>query len=194
MFRAEVEFRKTQEKEKNEAVNQMKMAMKVHDKLVKERDDLKNEVDRKQRLSIQAIAARGNMKQHLDEARAKCDELNLVIEDMKVQMTQAAKDVERYKQKHDDMFSSVSGLNQRIEELEQHKLHLLNKLKSYGDRGDLSYIVKTQKLENIKVKDLKDRVKVEDYKPEASRKQKDDEYERRLKEEEQAQEDLDPVE
>ena len=53
----------------------MKMAMKVHDKLVKDRDDLKNELDRKQRLAIQAIAARGNMKQHLDEARAKCEEL-----------------------------------------------------------------------------------------------------------------------
>lgn len=58
-------------------------------------------------------------------------------------MQQAEKDVERYKRKHDDMFASVSGLNTRIEELEQHKLHLLSKLKSYGDKGDLSYIVKT---------------------------------------------------
>lgn len=74
------------------------------------------------------------------------------------------------------MFSSVSGLNQRIEELEQHKLHLLNKLKTYGDRGDLSYIVKTQKLENVRAKELKDRVKVENYMPEANRAQKDREY------------------
>ena len=71
--------------------------------------------------------------------------------------------MERYKQKHDDMFKSVSGLNQRIEELEQHKLHLLNKLKGYGDRGDLSYIVKTQKLDDLKAQELKDRVTVEDY-------------------------------
>jgi hypothetical protein len=61
------------------------------------------------------------------------------------------------------MFASVSGLNTRIEELEQHKLHLLNKLKSYGDKGDLSYIVKTQKLENVKAKELRDRVQVENY-------------------------------
>ena len=67
-----------------------------------------------------------------------------------MQLVNAAKDVDRFKQKHDEMFSSVSGLNARIEELEQHKLHLLNKLKGYGDRGDLGYIVKTQKLENIK--------------------------------------------
>ena len=45
--------------------------------------------------------------------------------------------------KHDEMFNSVSSLNQRIEELEQHKLHLLDKLKAYGDKGGLEYIVKT---------------------------------------------------
>ena len=52
--------------------------------------------------------------------------------------------------KHDEMFASTSSLNARIEELEQHKLHLLDKLKSYGDKGDLSYIIKTQKLTDIK--------------------------------------------
>ena len=56
------------------------------------------------------------------------------------------------------MFKSVSGLNARIEELETHKLHLLDKLKGYGDRGDLTYIVKTQNLGNIKAKEMKDRV------------------------------------
>jgi len=40
---------------------------------------------------------------------------------------------------------------------------LLEKLKSYGDRGDLGYIVKTQKLENIKTKEIKDPVQLEDY-------------------------------
>ena len=61
-------------------------------------------------------------------------------------MSQAEKDKQRYREKHDEMFASVSGLNKRIEELEQHKLHLLTKLKSLGDRGDLGYIVKTQGL------------------------------------------------
>ena len=83
------------------------------------------------------------------------------------------------------MFKSVSGLNQRIEELEQHKLHLLNKLKGYGDRGDLSYIVKTQKLDDLKAQELKDRVTVEDYQPEAGRKEKDEEFERMQREREQ---------
>ena len=93
-------------------------------------------------------------------------------------MEQAGREVDRFKAKHDEMFASVSGLNNRIEELEQHKLHLLEKLKSYGDRGDLSYIVKTQKLDNIKAKDMKDRVVLEEYNPEKGRKEKDEEYER----------------
>ena len=69
-----------------------------------------------------------------------------------------------FQNKHDEMFTSVSALNQRIEELESHKLHfrhahrseritdcrnlhLLSKLKGYGDKGGLEYIVKTQKLD-----------------------------------------------
>ena len=69
MFRAEVAFRKECSAEKDEAVSKMTHALNIHKKLVGERDDLKNEVERKQRLAIQAIAARGNMKQHLDEAK-----------------------------------------------------------------------------------------------------------------------------
>ena len=74
---------------------------------------------------------------------------------MKLQIVEAGKEVARYKAKHDEMFVSVSGLNARIEELEQHKLHLLDKLKSMGDKGDLGYIVKTQTLDQMKVKEVK---------------------------------------
>jgi len=62
MFRAEAVFRLDCKKERDEAVEKMNNAMKQHNKLVSERDDLKNELERKQRLAIQAIAARGNMK------------------------------------------------------------------------------------------------------------------------------------
>mmetsp|Transcript_4497 Transcript_4497/g.7662 ORF Transcript_4497/g.7662 Transcript_4497/m.7662 type:complete len:89 (-) Transcript_4497:72-338(-) len=82
--------------------------------------------------------------------------------------------------KHDEMFASVSGLNARIEELEQHKLHLLEKLKSYGDRGDLTYIVKTQKLDQIKARDAKDKIQMEDYQPEKNRDVRDKEYEAQM--------------
>ena len=48
-------------------------------------------------------------------------------------------------------------------------MHLLDKLKAQGDKGGLEYIVKTQKLDQIKGKDLQDRVVVEDYRPELNR-------------------------
>jgi len=74
--------------------------------------------------------------------------------------------VAEYKKKHDEMFDSVSGLNKRIDELEEHKIHLLEKLKSMGDRGGLDYIVKTQKLDLIKAKELENPVKVDmEYDP-----------------------------
>lgn len=38
---------------------------------------------------------------------------------------EAKQERDRYEQKHDEMFNAISGLNSRIEELEQHKLHLL---------------------------------------------------------------------
>ena len=52
MFRAEALFRIECKKEKDDAVDKMTNAMKQHNKLVSERDDLKNELERKQRLAI----------------------------------------------------------------------------------------------------------------------------------------------
>ena len=77
------------------------------------------------------------------------------------------------------MFNSVSALNTRIEELESHKLQLLAKLKSLGDKGGLEYIIKTQKLENLQAKEFENRVQVENYDPQARR----DEHENILQDE-----------
>ena len=53
---------------------------------------------------------------------------------------------------------------------------MLNKLKKYGDKGGLEYIIKTQKLEGVRGKDFTDRVKVEEYKPEEAREKRDAEF------------------
>ena len=47
MFRAEASFRKESKREKDEAIEKMTRYMKEHNKLVAERDDLKNELERK---------------------------------------------------------------------------------------------------------------------------------------------------
>lgn len=83
------------------------------------------------------------MMGQLESAKRLNVEKDTKIQGMHNQMKEASLEVERYKLKHDEMFASTSSLNARIEELEQHKLHLLDKLKSYGDKGDLSYIIKT---------------------------------------------------
>jgi len=49
--------------------------------------------------------------------------------------------VAEFKKKHDDMFDSVSGLNKRIDELEEHKIHLLEKLKSIVSFNTFSYFI-----------------------------------------------------
>ena len=83
-------------------------------------------------------------------------EFQIVLDKVQKQKDDMRQDKERFEFKHDEMFKVVSGLNARIEELEQHKLHLLSKLKSYGDRGDLSYIIKTQKIDVQKTNLIED--------------------------------------
>ena len=51
MFRAEAKYRKENKKEKDEAVAKMTDALRQHNKLVSERDDLKSELERKKRLA-----------------------------------------------------------------------------------------------------------------------------------------------
>ena len=48
---------------------------------------------------------------------------------MKDAVKKAEGETDYYKKRYDEMFSSVSALNKRIEELETHKKHLLDKLK-----------------------------------------------------------------
>ena len=90
------------------------------------------------------------MKQHLDEAVKNMKNVEALKNDFMQKLKVSEENLAQTKKKHDEMFSSVSSLNKRIEELEMHKLHLLEKLKAQGDKGSLDYIVKTQGLENVK--------------------------------------------
>jgi chromosome segregation ATPase len=121
----------------------MTEALKRTNVLEKERLDLKAELERKERLSLQAIAARSNMKSHLDNATSHIRDTETRVKNMMGRIKESEEEVAYYKKRHDEMFAAVSGLNARIEELENHKLHLLQKLKKYGDKGDLGYIIKT---------------------------------------------------
>ena len=47
------------------------------------------------------------------------------MSNMNAQDDEAKAERDKYEKRHDEMFAAVSGLNARIEELENHKLHLL---------------------------------------------------------------------
>jgi hypothetical protein len=54
---------------------------------------------------------------------------------------------------------------------------LLEKLKQLGDKSGLEYIIKTQKLDNIKGKPVQNRIDLdEDYEPESSRAARDEAF------------------
>lgn len=118
---------------------------------------------------MKAIAARSNIKQYLDEEKLRNGTLGNQILQIQHKLNEAEEERLEFQNKHDEMFNSVSALNQRIEELESHKLHLLDKLKGYGDKGGLEYIVKTQHLDNFESKPFENRVNVEKYDPQAER-------------------------
>ena len=92
-------------------------------------------------LSMKAIAARSNIKQYLDDEKNRGVALQQQILMLENKLIETEAERQEYQNKHDEMFNSVSALNHRIEELESHKLHLLNKLKEHGDKGGLEYIV-----------------------------------------------------
>jgi archaellum component FlaC len=111
--------------------------------------DLKHELERKERLALQAIAARSSMKDSLSESNKSLKKAMDDMKKMEEEVSKAKEETEYYKKRYDDMFNSISGLNKRIEELEQHKIFLLEKIKESGDTTGLDYIIKTLKIDNI---------------------------------------------
>ena len=71
MFRAEARFSSNLKSERDSAVKEMNGALKQHNKLVSDLNDRTIEVQRKERMSTMAMAARSNMKAYLDEAKAE---------------------------------------------------------------------------------------------------------------------------
>ena len=80
--------------------------------------DLNLEVDRKIRLATQAIAARHEIMEELNSSKGKLQHAAYEQERLAIIVKKAVHEKEEYQKRHDEMFGSVSTLNQRIEELE----------------------------------------------------------------------------
>ena len=129
MFRNERDEKQRIKTEFEKQRAEMERAKKEDTYLRKQVRDLTAEVERKKRLAMQAIAARGQFKDNLNEYQRKVEQFESIMARKNKEMDEAREDRDRFERKHDEMFQAVSGLNGRIEELEQHKLHLLQKLK-----------------------------------------------------------------
>ncbi len=158
IFKAERTVREKAEEAKKQAEIESKIAVGKTEQLELEIKNLKKDKEKAMQLSMKAIAARSNIKQYLDDEKNKNQAMANQMELLEHKIMEAMQERQEFANKHDEMFNSVSALNQRIEELENHKLHLLNKLKGYGDKGGLEYIVKTQHLDQIEGKQFENRV------------------------------------
>ena len=79
------------------AVAKLKDYERDHFKLVNQRDDLVNEIKRKERMAMIATAARSQMMGQLESAKRTNMEKDSKIQGMHNQMKEAAHEVERYK-------------------------------------------------------------------------------------------------
>lgn len=116
------------------------------------------------------------MKTKLEGANRDIKKLELEKKEKEEKMRNMEIDTKEMHNRHDEMFEQTSSLNARIEELESHKLLLLEKLKQLGDKSGLEYIIKTQKLDNVKGKQVPRVDLDEDYEPESSRAARDEAF------------------
>ena len=69
MFRQEAVFRTKCKQDKESAEAAKEEAEKKFQKVLKEKEDLRSELERKERLALQAIAARGTMKKYFEDCQ-----------------------------------------------------------------------------------------------------------------------------
>ena len=96
----------------------MRKAARDDANLRKKVTNLTDEVERKKRLALQAIAARGQFKQTLSDYQEKIATHETQVAKVNQERDEAKTERDRYEKKHDEMFAAISGLNGRIEELE----------------------------------------------------------------------------
>lgn len=82
MFRAEAKQSKQWKSEKESAVTKMEDYERDHFKLVRQRDDLENEIKRKERMAMIATAARSQMKNVLEKEKMRIVEYEKSIQKM----------------------------------------------------------------------------------------------------------------
>ena len=140
MFRNEVKLKKTIREEKLLAEEKMNKALEELKGAKESRAKLEQERDRKERISLQAIAAKNMIDVYLKEAKVKLDVQQKTINDSNIQIERLTKDSEQYKAQFLELQEHMYILNNRINELEDQKKALIDQLKSSGVQSRAHYV------------------------------------------------------
>jgi hypothetical protein len=140
MFRNEVKLKKTIREEKLLAEEKMKKALEELEVVKFSKQKLEQEKDRKERISLQAIAAKNMVDGYLKEANSKVDEQKKKLEEALKVIERLTKESEQYKTQFLELQEHMYILNNRINELEDQKKALIDQLKSMGVQSRAHYV------------------------------------------------------
>lgn len=94
---------------------------------------------RKDRIALQAVAARNSIEKELKLALATIEELRTRFQNQANQEDEMNAKVELYKTRHDELQEHVYVQNNRINELEEQKKILIQQVKEAGSRSQAHY-------------------------------------------------------
>ena len=100
------------------------------------------EKTRKDRIALQAVAARNSIEKELKVAYATIEDLRSKIQNQVNQEDEMRGLVETFKNRHDELQEHVYVQNNRINELEEQKKILIQQLKETGNRSQAHYTYK----------------------------------------------------
>lgn len=140
LFRNEAQVKFTIKAEMIQAQEELKVAEEVKEREVQRAAKLEEERNRKERIALQAIAARNSMESGLKQYQKRVTELEHSIKQTEASYISMKQETERYKTEHGELQAHVFVLNNRINELEEHKKMLLEQVKSLGSASKVHHL------------------------------------------------------
>lgn len=139
MFRSEVKLKKLIREEKLQAEDKMRHAVDELTNVKSTRGKLENERDRKDRIAMQAIAARNSLDAKLKEMQTLVLKLENELKLSNEYNEKLKSDLDCYKQQYNELQDHVYVMNNRINELEDQKKGLIDQIKSLGAQSKAHY-------------------------------------------------------
>lgn len=140
LFRNEAQVKFAMRDEMMQAQEMLKVAEEVKEREVQRAAKLEEERNRKERIALQAIAARNSMEGDLKSNQKRVIELESAIQKSEASYIHMKQETERYKAEHSELQAHVFVLNNRINELEEHKKTLLEQVKSLGSASKVHHL------------------------------------------------------